>query len=101
MKIDRSQPVVPYGCEQCPNQKTRQLDKGYSYLTVFLISAFMAFQSIDLKFNKTDQWVFATKEVPLTVVLPGLVVIAGILGLDTSAIALGIGKALSSGKELS
>lgn len=100
MEIDRSKPVVPYGCEQCPNRNKRDLNKGYSYLIVGIISAFMGFQSIDLKFNKTDQWVFATKEVPFTVIVPGLIMIAGVLGLDTSAIAQGITNTLSSGRRI-
>lgn len=100
MEIDRSKPVIPYGCEQCPNRVKKEVSKGYSYLIVGMISAFMGFQSIDLKFNKTDQWVFATKEVPFTVVVPGLFLIAGVLGLDTSAIALGISNALSSGRRV-
>lgn len=105
-EIDRSEPVIPYGCEQCPlnNSKTplpkgKVQNKGYSYLFVFLITGFMGFQSIDLKFNKTDQWVFATKEVPLTIVAPGLLIIAGVMGLDISAIALSLGRVLVSKSE--
>jgi hypothetical protein len=117
MEIDRTKPVVPYGCEQCPNKSSIncavEIDqalvsrtdrtsqgRGYSYLIVFIISAFMGFQSIDLKFNKTDQWVFSTKEVPFTIVAPGLIFIAGVMGLDTSAIALGIGNVLTSGRKV-
>lgn len=105
-KIDRSEPVIPYGCEQCPLNNSKGVlpkralqNKGYSYLFIFLITGFMGFQSIDLKFNKTDQWAFATKEVPLTVVAPGLLLIAGVMGLDISVIALALGRVLVSKSE--
>ncbi len=115
--LDKTESVVPYGCEQCPNKSStncaveiqkasvsrtdeRSQGRGYSYLIVFVISAFMGLQSIDLKFNKNDSWVFSTKEVPFTVVVPGLVLIAGVMGLDTSAIALGIGNILTSGRRI-
>lgn len=116
-EIDRTKPVVPYGCEQCPNKSSincaveiektsmsrtdgTSQGRGYSYLIVFVISAFMALQSIDLKFNKNDSWEFSTKEVPFTIVAPGLIFIAGVMGLDTSAIALGIGNVLTSGRKV-
>lgn len=105
IKIDRTKPVIPYGCEQCPQNNSSSVpkkiqNKGYSYLIVFLITGFMGLQSVDLKFNKTDQWAFSTKEVPFTVVVPGLVLIAGIMGLDISAIALNLGNVLASSKRV-
>lgn len=133
-EIDRTKPVIPYGCEQCPQNnrigalpksETRGTEdsapplsrevlggesfvprasralqnKGYSYLFVLMITAFMGLQSIDLKFNKTDQWAFSTKEVPFTIVAPGLLLIAGVMGLDISAIALSLGRVLVSKSE--
>lgn len=80
----------------CPNRMSR-LGKGYSFLFSIALTALLAWQSCDLKYSKADGWELKTRDVPLALLLPCLLLIAGALGINTDPIAQKMGSVLTKG----
>lgn len=81
----------------CPNRMTR-LGKGYTFLFCTALTGLLAWQSCSIKYNRGEGLEFQTKEVPLTILVPCLFLIAGAAGINTDAIAKTLGDWLSRGK---
>ncbi len=82
--------------------KDSQIGKGYSYLFALALTAVIASQSVNVqfKFNKSGiEFAIATRELNAQIFYPCVVLIAGILGLPTDAIALALGQFLTKGRE--
>jgi len=78
----------------CPNRMTR-LSKGYCFLFSISITALLAWQSIDLQYTKGNGLELKTRDVPLALLLPSMLLIAGALGINTDPIAQKLGAALT------
>lgn len=107
MKTDPDR--VPLGCSTCPNNKAAlcekdnisKVAKGYSLMFASaLIVGLLIFQSVEGRYTKSEGFTFATKEIPITVALPGLLFLGRILGVDIDGLAQSIGGFISSGREL-
>ena len=83
----------------CPNRKGK-LGKGYSYLLAIAVTVVLGFSSIDAAYSKSDGWVLKTKNLPLSVILPGLLLVGSSLGINTDPLAQGLATFLSSGKRI-
>lgn len=81
----------------CPNRMTR-LGKGYSFLFSIALTALLAWQSVDVKYSKADGLELKTRDVPLALLLPSLILIAGALGINTDPIAQKFGGLLTTNK---
>ena len=77
----------------CPNRMSR-LGKGYSFLFSLALTALLAWQSVDLKYSRIDGLEIKTRDVPLALLLPSLILIAGALGINTDPIAQKFGGLL-------
>ena len=80
----------------CPNRQIKQLGKGYSFLFSLAVTALLAWQSVDVKYTRDDGWVFQSKEVPIALLIPCALLIAGALGINTDPLAQKLGSILSS-----
>jgi hypothetical protein len=79
-------------------QAIATVGKGYSYLFATFLTLFVVLQSVNFSAENTDQKLLikiSLKEVPIYVFIPSISVIAAVLGLDTDAVALQIGKFLN------
>jgi hypothetical protein len=85
-----------------PPKNDSRLGKGYSYLFALFLTTLIGVQSIDVsfKFNKSGiEFAIASRELNEKIFYPCVVLIAGILGLPTDAIALAVGHFLTKGRE--
>jgi hypothetical protein len=86
-----------------PPSKDSRLGKGYSYLFALFLTALIGSQSLDIsfKFDNSGEFKFAiaSRELNPQVFYPCVVLIAGILGLPTDAVALAVGHLLTKGRE--
>lgn len=89
---------IPPGCETCPNRKTT-LGKGYSYLFVILLTILLGWSSINLKYRSQGVNI-ETRDVPVHILIGYLVLVGGILKINTDKAAGVLGQFLSSGKQL-
>jgi hypothetical protein len=72
--------------------------KGYSYLFASFLTLFVTLQSLNFSIENTDEKLqikLSIKEIPIHVFIPSISVIAAVLGLNTDAIALSVGKFLN------
>lgn len=77
----------PFKCPMdCPNRES-DIGKGYSYLFSILLTCLLAWQSVDVKYSKTQGWEAKTKDVPIALLIPCLFLIAGALGINTDPLA--------------
>lgn len=90
---------IPTGCPipNCPNRKTA-LGKGYSYLFALALTGLLVWQSASISYDKEKGWTLATRDLPMTLLIPVLGLIATALGLPTDTLASGVGKILTGGK---
>lgn len=79
----------------CPNRQIKQLGKGYSFLFSLAVTGLVIWQSVNVKYNKSDGWQLESKEVPITLLIPCALLIAGTLGINTDPLAQKLGKFLS------
>ncbi|WP_138503400.1 hypothetical protein [Nostoc sp. PA-18-2419] len=83
-----------------PPSKDSRLGKGYSYLFAIALTSIIASQSVNVQFKINSKSEFeasvATRELNTQIFLPCVILIAAILGLPTDAIALAVGKILTS-----
>ena len=79
----------------CPNRQIKQLGKGYSFLFSLAVTALLAWQSVDVKYTRNDGWQLASKEVPIALLIPCALLIAGALGINTDPLAQKLGSILS------
>lgn len=95
--------LVPLAVTSPNTPKNSQIGKGYSYLFASILTALLAGQSIDISFkiNNSGEFRFAlaSRELNEKIFYPTVVLIAGILGLPTDAIALTVGRFLTKGRE--
>lgn len=85
-----------------PPKNDSRLGKGYSYLFALFLTTLIGIQSIDVsfKFNKSGiEFAIASRELNAQIFYPCVVLIAGILGLPTDALALAFGHFLTKGRE--
>ncbi|MBW4677674.1 MAG: hypothetical protein KME52_27845 [Desmonostoc geniculatum HA4340-LM1] len=85
-----------------PPKNDSRLGKGYSYLFALFLTALIAAQSTDIsfKFSKSGvEFAIASRELNAQIFYPCVVLIAGILGLPTDAVALAVGHFLTKGRE--
>jgi hypothetical protein len=85
-----------------PPKNDSRLGKGYSYLFALFLTTLVGVQSIDIsfKFNKSGiEFAIASRELNAQIFYPCVVLIAGILGLPTDAVALTLGRFLTKGRE--
>jgi hypothetical protein len=91
------------GIESTPDtSQTAVIGKGYSYLFASMLTLFVTLQSFNFSVDNSEEKLqvkLSIKEVPIHVFIPSISVIAAILGLNTDAIALSIGKFLSQNQE--
>lgn len=83
----------------CPNRKT-SLGKGYAYLFAIAVTALLCWQSVDVKYTKSDGLEWQTKEVPVHLLVGYLFLVGSSLGFNTDALAVALGNALSQGRRL-
>lgn len=81
----------------CPNRMTR-LGKGYSFLFSIVITALLVWQSCDFRYTKSSGIEVKSRDVPLAILLPSMLLIAGALGINTDPIAQKIGTVLTDKK---
>ena len=83
-----------------PPKNDSRLGKGYSYLFALALTTVIVSQSININFKTNYKGDFeiaiATRELNTQIFIPCVILIAGILGLPTDAIALAFGKILTS-----
>lgn len=86
-----------------PPKNDSRLGKGYSYLFALFLTTLIAAQSTDISFKIESggkiEFAIASREINPQVFYPCVVLIAGILGLPTDAIALAFGHFLTKGRE--
>ncbi|MBN3875191.1 hypothetical protein [Nostoc sp. JL23] len=86
-----------------PPKNDSRLGKGYSYLFALLLIAVLASQlvNLQLKTNRAGEfeWAVSTREISVQIFYPCVLLIAGILGLPTDAIALAFGQFLTKGRD--
>lgn len=80
----------------CPNRQIKQLGKGYSFLFSLAVTGLLAWQSIDVKYTRSGGWELQSKEVPIALLIPCALLIAGALGINTDPLAQKLGSILSS-----
>lgn len=83
----------------CPNRQMKQLGKGYSFLFSLAVTALLAWQSVDVKYTRDGGWSLASKEVPIALLIPCTLLIAGALGINTDPLAQKLGSILGSKDE--
>lgn len=83
----------------CPNRREKQLGKGYSFLFSLAITGLLAWQSINIKYTRAQGWELQSKEVPIALLIPCALLIAGALGINTDPLAQKLGSILSSKNE--
>lgn len=89
----------PFDCPiNCPNRQIKQLGKGYSFLFSLAVTGLLAWQSVDIKYTRASGWELSTKEVPIALLIPCCLLIAGALGLNTDSMAQKVGAVLSNEK---
>lgn len=81
----------------CPNRMTK-LGKGYSFLFSLALTLLLAWQSVNVEYSKTEGWRVKTRDVPLALLLPSMLLIAGALGINTDPIAQKLGSVLMDSK---
>lgn len=72
--------------------------KGYSYLFASFLTLFITLQSLNLSLENTDEKLqikLSIREIPAHVFIPSIAVIAALLGINTDALALSVGKFLN------
>lgn len=82
----------------CPNRSRNQMGKGYSYAMALVLTLFLAGQSIRFKATN-DGWEVNLDPIPIQVYVPGIAVIASVLGLRTDGLMQAFGILLSGKKE--
>ncbi|MEH1777160.1 hypothetical protein [Nostoc sp.] len=86
-----------------PPKNDSRLGKGYSYLFALFLTTLIAAQSTEVSFKIETggkiEFAIATRELNAQIFYPCVVLIAGILGLPTDAIALAVGHFLTKGRE--
>lgn len=82
----------------CPNRTKTNLGKGYSYLFALALTGLLVWQSASIGYDREKGWSLATKDLPLTLLIPVLVLIGTALGLPTDTLASSVGKVLTGGK---
>lgn len=80
----------------CPNRQIKQIGKGYSFLFSLAVTALLAWQSVDVKYTRNGGWELESKEVPIALLIPCALLIAGALGINTDPLAQKLGSILSS-----
>ncbi len=78
----------------CPNRGTR-LGKGYSFLFSIALTVLLVWQSVDIKYSSQGGLEVKTRDIPLGILLPSFLLIAGALGINTDPIAEKLGSFLS------
>ena len=86
-----------------PPKNDSRLGKGYSYLFALFLTTLIASQSTDISFKINNEgkveFAIASRELNAQIFYPCVVLIAGILGLPTDAIALAFGRLLTKERE--
>lgn len=89
----------PHSCPlDCPNRNPKQMGKGYSYLFAIALTTFLGFQAIHFKAD-SDHWEISLSPVPVQIWIPGVTLIASVLGLDTDKLAEALGVLLSGKRD--
>lgn len=81
-----------------PEKQIAVVGKGYSYLFASFLTLFIVLQSLNFSFENTDEKLqikLSIRETPIHIFLPSVSIIAAVLGLNTDAIALSVGKFLN------
>jgi hypothetical protein len=78
----------------CPNRMSR-LGKGYSFLFSVALTVLLVWQSVDVKYSSQGGLEVKTRDIPLGILLPSFLLIAGALGINTDPIAQKLGSFLS------
>ncbi|WP_143755419.1 hypothetical protein [Gloeocapsopsis sp. IPPAS B-1203] len=78
----------------CPNRMSR-LGKGYSFLFSIALTVLLVWQSCDVKYSDQTGLEIKTRDVPLAILVPSFLLIAGALGINTDPIAQKLGNILT------
>ena len=82
----------------CPNQREKQLGKGYSFLFAIALTALLGFSGLDLKYSRDKGVEVSSRDIPPLILVGGVFLIAGALGINTDPIAQVLGAFLDRGK---
>lgn len=84
--------------EDSHDKQIAVVGKGYSYLFASFLTLFITLQSLNFSLENTDEKLqikLSIREIPIHVFIPSISIIAVVLGLNTDAIALSVGKFLN------
>ena len=81
----------------CPN-RSKKMGKGYSYFLALVLTMFLGSQSLRLKVDGNG-WEIGVEPVPMHVFIPGIAVIASVLGFETDRLMSGFGGLLTKGEK--
>lgn len=90
-------PQEPHCPIDCPN-RSKKMGKGYSYFLALVLTMFLGSQSLRVKVDGNG-WEVGVEPIPMTVFIPGIAVIASVLGFETDPIMSAFGALLTKGEK--
>lgn len=89
----------PFDCPiNCPNRREKELGKGYSFLFAIALTALLGFSGLQFRYSQEKGVDISSRDIPLVILIPGVLLIAGALGINTDPIAQVLGAFLNRGK---